>query len=175
MTAAAGISTHAGGVKSQMNRQHRSIWGRISLPLPLSDRRGSSYFDLIIKTFIIITLLATVLSFLSIFTTYLNLNHICRRVVREVELEGRVSDTVYDVFYKLKEQTGLSPEMNIEDVTYCDEQNQKIQLRDTFTVDMEYNHVFTIFRPSFAPPVQIVIPMKARIAGMSEKYWKVSD
>ena len=92
-----------------------------------------------------------------------------------VELEGQVSDTVYDVFYKLKEQTGLSPEMTIEDVTYCDEQNQKIQLRDTFTVTMEYNHVFTIFRPSFAPPVQIVIPMKVRIAGMSEKYWKVPD
>ncbi|MFZ3130485.1 MAG: DUF4320 family protein [Desulfosporosinus sp.] len=162
-------------MKSQMNRQHRGIWGRISPPLLLSDRRGSSYFDLIIKTFIIITLLATVLSFLSIFTTYLNLNHIYRRVVREVELEGRVSDTVYDVFYKLKEQTGLSPEMTIEDVTYCDRQSQKIQLRDTFTIDMEYNHVFKIFKPSFAPPVQIVIPMKVRIAGMSEKYWKVSD
>lgn len=175
MSAASGISAHTGGVKSQMNSQRRGIWGRISPPLPLSDRRGSSYFELIIKTFIIITLLTTVLSFLSIFTTYLNLNHICRRVVREVELEGQVSETVYDVFYKLKEQTGLSPEMTIEDVTYCDGQNQKIQLRDTFTVDMEYNHVFTIFKPSFAPPVRIVIPMKARIAGMSEKYWKTPD
>lgn len=175
MAAATGISAHAGGVKSQMNRQHRGIGGRFSLPLPLSDRRGSSYYELIIKTFVIITLLATVLSFLSIFTTYLNLNHICRRVVRVVELEGQVSDTVYDVFYKLKEQTNLSPTMSIEDVTYCDEQNQKIQLRDTFTVTMEYNHVFTIFRPSSAPPVQIVIPMKVRIAGMSEKYWKVPD
>ena len=32
---------------------------------------------------------------------------------------------------------------------------QKIQLRDTFTVTMTYSHPFTIFTPSFAPPVQI--------------------
>lgn len=55
-----------------------------------------------IKTLVVITLMVTVLSFLSIFTTYLNLNHICRRVVRVVELEGQVSDKAYDVFYRLK-------------------------------------------------------------------------
>jgi len=96
-------------------------------------------------------------------------------VVRTIELEGQISDNVYDVFYRLKEQTGLSPTMSITDVNYCDEQNQRIQLRDTFTVRMKYNHVFTIFKPSFAPPVEIVIPMEVSITGMSEKYWKVPD
>ena len=164
---------------NKMNKQRRGLWGRFSPPLllkdVLSDRKGSTYYDLIIKTFVVITLMATVMSFLSIFTTYLNLDHICRRVVRTIELEGQVSDNVYDVFYRLKEQTKLSPTMSIEDVNYCDEQNQKIQLRDTFTVKMKYNHVFTVFTPSFAPPVQIVIPMEASITGMSEKYWKVPD
>jgi len=103
-----------------MNRKHRGIWGRNSPPLPfiklLSDRKGSAYYELIIKTLAVITLMATVMSFLSIFTAYLNLNHMCRRVVRVVELEGQVSDNAYDVFYRLKEQTDLSPEMTIEDV-----------------------------------------------------------
>jgi len=162
-----------------VNRQHRGLRGRFSSPIPFTNvffnKSGSTYYDLIIKTFVIITLLATVLSFLSIFTTYLNLSHICRRVVRAVELEGQISDNVYDVFYKLKEQTGLSPEMSIEDVTYCDNQNQRIQLRDTFTVKLKYNHIFTIFKPSSGPPIQIVIPMQVRIAGMSEHYWKVPE
>ena len=160
-----------------MNSRHRGIGGRFSPPLPfqklLSDRKGSSYFDLIIKTLVVITLMATVMSFLSIFTTYLNLNHVCRRVVRVVELEGQVSDKAYDVFYRLKQQTGLSPEMTVEDVEYCE--GQKIQLRDTFTVTMEYNHPFTIFTPSFAPPVQINIPMKVSITGMSEVFWKLPE
>ena len=157
-----------------MNSRHRGIRGRFSPPLPfqklLSDRKGSSYFDL---TLVVITLMATVMNFLSIFTTYLNLNHVCRRVVRVVELEGQVSDKAYDVFYRLKQQTGLSPEMTVEDVEYCE--GQKIQLRDTFTVTMEYSHPFTIFMPSFTPPVQIHIPMKVSITGMSEVFWKLPE
>lgn len=177
MKAAKGISAEAGGAK-QMNSRLRGIRGRLSSPLPVQkllwDKKGSSYFDLMIKTLVVITLMVTVMSFLSIFTAYLNLNHVCRRVVRVVELEGQVSDKVYDVFYRLKQQTGLSPEMTIEDVQYCDGQGQKVQLRDTFTVTMTYSHPFTIFTPSFAPPVQIHIPMKVSITGMSEKYWKLS-
>lgn len=160
-----------------MNSRHRGMRGRLSPPLPfqklLFDRKGSSYFDLMIKTLVVITLMVTVMSFLSIFTTYLNLNHVCRRVVRVVELEGQVSDRAYDVFYQLKQQTGLSPEMIIEDVAYCED--KKIQLRDTFTVTMTYSYPFTIFTPSFAPPVVIQIPMEVSITGMSEHYWKLPE
>jgi hypothetical protein len=154
MKVAKGISADAGGA-TPMNSQHRGIRGRASLPRPfqkLLNKEGSSYFDLIIKTLVVITLMATVISFLGVFTTYLNLNHMCRRVVRVVELEGQVSNAAYDVFYRLKQQTGLSPEMTVEDVAYCDVQDQKIQLRETFTVTMKYSHAFAIFKPSFAPP-----------------------
>ena len=160
-----------------MNSKHRGIRGRFSPPFPfqklLSDRKGSSYFDLIIKTLVVLSLMVTVMSFLSVFTTYLNLNHVCRRVVRVVELEGQVSDRAYDVFYRLKQQTGLSPEMTVEDVKYYGD--RKIQLRDTFTITMTYSYPFTIFTPSFAPPVEIQIPMKVSITGMSEKYWKLAE
>ncbi|WP_313559036.1 DUF4320 family protein [Ruminiclostridium cellobioparum] len=160
-----------------MNSRHQGIRGRFSPPMSiqklLSERKGSSYFDLMIKTLVVITLMVTVMSFLSIFTTYLNLNHVCRRMVRVVELEGEVSDRAYDVFYRLKQQTGLSPEMTVEDVEYCED--QKIQLRDTFTITMTYSYPFTIFAPSFAPPVVVQIPMKASITGMSEHYWKLPE
>lgn len=160
-----------------MNNRHRGIRGRFSPPMSipklLSDRKGSSYFELMIQTLVVITLMVTVMSFLSIFTTYLNLNHVCRRVVRVVELDGQVSDQANDTFYKLKQQTGLSPEMTVEDVEYCED--QKIQLRDTFTIVMTYNYPFTVFTPSFAPPVVIQIPMKVSITGMSEHYWKLPD
>ena len=160
-----------------MNSKHRGIRGRFSPPMSipklLSDRKGSSYFELMIQTLVVITLMVTVMSFLSIFTTYLNLNHVCRRVVRIVELDGQVSDQANDTFYKLKQQTGLSPEMTVEDVEYCED--QKIQLRDTFTITMTYSYPFTIFTPSFAPPVVIQIPMKVSIEGMSEHYWKLPE
>jgi hypothetical protein len=172
----AGTSADTGGAKP-MNSRSQGIRGRFSPPLPfqklLSNRQGSAYFELMIKTLVVLTLMVTVISFLSVFTTYLNLNHVCRRVVRVVELEGQVSDKAYDTFYRLKQQTGLSPEMTVEDVTYVD--GQKIQLRDTFTITMTYRYPFTIFTPSFAPTVEIQIPMKVSIGGMSEHYWKLSE
>jgi hypothetical protein len=171
-----GISANAGGAKP-MNNGHRKTRGRFTPPFPFQklifDKKGSSYFDLMIKTLVVLTLMVTVISFLSIFTTYLNLNHVCRRVVRVVELEGQVSDKAYDVFYRLKQQTGLSPDLAVEDVNYSD--GQKIQLRDTFTITMTYSHPFTVLTPSFAPPVVIQIPMKVSITGMSEKYWKLPE
>lgn len=159
-----------------MNGRHRDAGERASLLCSFyklfSGKSGSSYFDLMIKTLVVITLMVTVMSFLSVFTTYLSLNHICRRVVRAVELEGQVSDKAYDVFYRLKQQTGISPEMSVEDVNYF--AGQKIQLRDTFTITMTYRYPFTVFTPSFAPPLVIQIPMKVSITGMSEKFWKLS-
>ncbi len=140
----------------------------------LSGRAGSTYVELMIEFLIVITLLATVLSFLSVFTVYLSLNQMCGRIVRVIELEGQVSDEAYDVFYQMKEQTGLSPDMSVKDASYLDGE-QKIQLRDTFTVELKYNYTFTVFRPSSSPPVQIIIPIRVRITGMSEKYWKPSQ
>lgn len=161
-----------------MSRQHRNLRERFSLPFSykkaLSDKTGSTYFELMIEFFVVVTLMATVLSFLSIFTVYLSLNQMCGRIVRVIELEGQVSDNVYDVFNQMKEQTGLSPTMTIEDVNYLDDQ-QKIQLRDTFTVKLHYSYSFTVLRPSSSPPVQIVIPVEVRITGMSERYWKLLE
>jgi len=65
--------------------------------------------------------------------------------------------------------------MTIENVQYCDGQSQKIQLRDTFTVTMTDSYAFILFKPSFTLPVQINIPMKVSITGMSEKYWKLPE
>jgi len=159
-----------------MNMKHRGLWGRFSPPPPfrklLFERKGSAYYELIIQTLVVLTLLMTVVSFLSVFTTYLDLNNMCRRVVRVIELDGQVSDNAYAVLQRLEEQSGLNPEMTVGDVQYFDEDTQRIQLRDTFTVTLTDSYAFTLFKPSFAPPVQILIPLKVSISGMSEKYWK---
>ena len=50
-----------------------------------AKKKGSAYYEIIIKTLVFITMIATAVSFFSIFTVYLNLNYTCRRVVREIE------------------------------------------------------------------------------------------
>ena len=38
-------------------------------------KRGSAYYEIIIKTLVFITLIATAISFFGVFTTYLNVNY----------------------------------------------------------------------------------------------------
>lgn len=55
-----------------------------------ANKKGSAYYEIIVKTLVFITMIATAISFFSIFTVYLNLNYTCRRVVREIEISGRL-------------------------------------------------------------------------------------
>ena len=70
-------------------------------------KKGSAYYELIIKTLVFITLIATAVSFFSIFTVYLNLNYTCRRVVREIEISGRVSSETTVLFNQLKYSSAI--------------------------------------------------------------------
>ena len=56
-----------------------------------AKKKGSAYYEIIIKTLVFITMIATAISFFSIFTVYLNLNYTCRRVIREIEISGQVT------------------------------------------------------------------------------------
>ena len=65
----------------------------------MRKKKASAYYELIIKTLVFITLIATAISFFGVFTTYLNLNYAARRVTREVEISGRVTSATYTDFY----------------------------------------------------------------------------
>ena len=70
-------------------------------------KRGSAYYEIIIKTLVFITLIATAISFFGVFTTYLNVNYAARRVVREIEISGRVSSATQDLFDEMKTNTNI--------------------------------------------------------------------
>lgn len=70
-------------------------------------KRGSAYYEIIIKTLVFITLIATAISFFGVFTTYLNVNYAARRVTREIEISGRVSSETHALFYEMKANTNI--------------------------------------------------------------------
>ena len=76
-------------------------------------KKGSAYYELIIKTLVFITLIATAVSFFSIFTVYLNLNYTCRRVVREIEISGQVTSNTNALFNQLKNGTNIGAGANL--------------------------------------------------------------
>ena len=136
-------------------------------------KRGSAYYEIIIKTLVFITLIATAISFFGVFTTYLNVNYAARRVTREIEISGRVSSDTYDLFNNMKDATniGAVATMNVS-ATYFDVAEKKIQLRDTFTVTVRSSYRINVFTPTGGAPVGFDIPLVVQLTGMSEKFWK---
>ncbi len=136
-------------------------------------KTASAYYELIIKTLVFITLIATAISFFGIFTTYLNLNYSARRVVREIEISGRVSEDTYALYEELKSNTNIPDTSTMSvNATYFNAADKKIQLRDTFTVTCETYYRINVFTPKGGAPVGFDIPLRVRLSGMSEKYWK---
>lgn len=136
-------------------------------------KKGSAYYELIIKTLVFITLIATAVSFFSIFTVYLNLNYTCRRVVREIEISGQVTSNTNALFATLKNNTNIGAGTNMSvSASYFNAAQKKIQLRNTFDVTCTTSYRFDVFTPLGRDPIGFTIPMKVRMTGMSEKFWK---
>lgn len=136
-------------------------------------KRASAYYELIIKTVVFITLIATAISFFGVFTTYLNLNYAARRVVREIEISGQVSADTRELFEDFKAETNIGDGATmVVSAMYFDAAAKKIQLRDTFTVTCRTNYRIDVFAPFDGAPVGLNIPITVQLTGMSEKFWK---
>jgi hypothetical protein len=141
---------------------------RTSVRLFASDESGTMYFDIIIKTVIIVTILMTVIGFYDVFVKHQNITYMARRIVRAVELEGTAS-AAGAVFTELKAGLGLP------DATYSIDRTGRIQIREDFTVTVTSPYVIRLFDPALGPPAELSVVFGARLTGVSERYWKPSE
>ena len=130
------------------------------------------FYEVIIKTLIVVVFLLTVISLYNVFIKYQNVTYLCKRTVRAIEVEGAVSSDVASKFEELNQQLKLNATFTVTNVSYFDSSARTIQLRDNFTVHVRDQYDFTIMNPLFAPPVVIPIPLEATLTGMSEVYQK---
>ncbi len=137
----------------------------------LRSKSGEMYYELIVKTLIVVVFLLTVINLYNVFIRYQNVNYVAKRVARAIEIEGQVNSSVTSLFNSLNSELGLNASYRVVNTSYFDA-SRKIQLRDTFTVEVRASFDFQILSPMFAPPVVINIPLQSNITGMSEVYWK---
>ena len=68
-------------------------------------------------------------------------------------------------------ETGWGANMSVS-ASYFNAAQKKIQLRNTFDVTCTTSYRFDVFTPLGRDPIGFTIPMKVRMTGMSEKFWK---
>lgn len=132
------------------------------------NNSGEGYLELIIIMVVSITLICSFIEIIPIFIKKQYLDYMAQSLARTIEITGS-KGSIYDKeLDRLKSETGLDPSIDIEG----DFIDDKLQLRERFTITLKDNVSVKIIEPSFAPPVEIKIPISRTITGISEVYWK---
>jgi hypothetical protein len=132
--------------------------------------RGSFYIDALLGLMI---LMAVILSFLTIPEVFLKkqeVDYIARTVARRIEQDGRADGAVYALVADLADETGVDADVEwAGDFRGLD---NKLQIREKFTVSVRYTVTVRIIDPTFTNPLFLSIPIRKVVSGVSEVYWK---
>lgn len=138
----------------------------------IRSKKGTIYIEILITFIVVTVIILTSINLFNIVMKYQDITYMSKSLARTIEIEGAVSNEVYDKLDALNENFSTNATMTISDVTYFNSMDKSIQFRDPFTITIEGTYEFQILSPLFADPVVIDIPMKSNITGMSEVYWK---
>ncbi len=143
-----------------MNKKMKRFFG---------DKSGGMYVDVILGLMILIIITAVMVTLFPAFSLAQELNQTARMAARVVEVTGCVDEEVEEVLYN---SSNMVPDSVEWEVDYHNEIDRTIQLKSTFTVILTKDVPITIMQPTFGPPIQITLTLRADASGVSEVYWK---
>lgn len=135
----------------------------------LREKKGDEAVSFLMTTAMLVLIFAVLVSAMIYIMQYYNASYMCRRVVRGIEITG-----VYDEAETRSLISSLSGsdmediQVQVDAVYYS---GRKIQLRQTFSVTLTGSYRITILTLG-GNPVALDLPIKIKVAGMSEVYWK---
>ena len=135
----------------------------------LRRKDGDSAVEFIMTSAILILVFALLVSALVYVMQYYNASFICRKVVRGIEVSGE---------YNAAEVSSLVDDLGGDALSDLDINvnasyfsGRKIQLRDSFSVELTATYKISIFRFGDTP-LYLNLPIRIKLAGMSEVYWR---
>ncbi|MDR1440436.1 MAG: DUF4320 family protein, partial [Clostridiales bacterium] len=131
---------------------------------------GSFFIDTAIALAILLAVIFSFLAIPELFIRKQEIDYIARMVVRRIEQSGQIGDELFGFIADIKDETGIDPDI-AWDGNFRGH-GDKIQIREKFTVTVEYSVRVKIVEPSFAGPLYIELPLSKTLSGVSEVYWK---
>jgi hypothetical protein len=135
----------------------------------LREKKGDEAVSFLMTTAMLVLIFAVLVSAMIYIMQYYNASYMCRRVVRSIEITG-----VYDeaetrgLISSLSGSEMEDIQIQVDAVYYS---GRKIQLRQTFNVTLTGSYRITILTLG-GNPVALDLPIKVKVAGMSEVYWR---
>jgi hypothetical protein len=125
--------------------------------------------EFIMTSAVLILVFAMLVSALVYVIQYYNASFICRKVVRSIEVSGQYNAAEVN---NLVDDLGGDALTNLRvSVSASYFSGRKIQLRNSFTVTLTATYRIAILRFG-SSPLYLNLPIKVRLAGMSEVYWR---
>ncbi len=135
----------------------------------LKGKKGDEAVSFLLTTAMLIFVFATLISAMVYIMQYYDASYLCRRVVRSIEITGVYDETETRSLIDRLAGSGLEDiDVQVDAVYFS---GKKIQLRQTFSVTLSANYGVTILELGGAPVV-IDLPIKVKVSGMSEVFWK---
>lgn len=135
----------------------------------LREKKGDGAVSFLMTTAMLVLIFAVLVSAMIYIMQYYNASYMCRRVVRSIEITG-VYDEAETRNIVAQMQSADLENVNVQvDAVYYS--GRKIQLRQTFSVTLTGSYRITILTLG-GNPVALDLPIKVKVPGMSEVYWK---
>lgn len=130
------------------------------LKIIFKSRKGEGYIDVVVKVFVAVLTMVLLMNVYQVLMSKYKLNTFVSELCREAEISGRVGSEVNIKFQKLKEQTGIEPQV-LWSKTGDIQLNEEVTLILNDKVDIGFFHF-----GSFP------ILLTAKATGKSEVYHK---
>ena len=135
----------------------------------LREKNGDEAVSFLMTTAMLVLIFAVLVSAMIYIMEYYNASYLCRRVVRSIEITGIYDETeTMDLVSSLSGSGMEDIDVQVDAVYFS---GNKIQLRQTFSVTLTSSYKITILQLGESP-VTVDLPIRVRVSGMSEVFWK---
>lgn len=135
----------------------------------LREKKGDEAVSFLMTTAMLVLIFAVLVSAMIYIMEYYNASYLCRRVVRSIEITGIYNETeTMDLVSSLSGSGMEDIDVQVDAVYFS---GNKIQLRQTFSVTLTSSYKITILQLGESP-VTADLPIRVRVSGMSEVFWK---
>ena len=132
--------------------------------------RGSFYIDAAIALAALLAIAFSCLALPGLFIRKQEVDYVARAVARQIERTGMAGRAAQDLVRALAAETGLDADVSWRG-NFTGAQD-KLQLRERFTVTVRYTARVKIVDPAFLDTVYLTVPISKTVSGVSEVYWK---
>lgn len=136
----------------------------------VNNKKGAAVIEILFEFLFVMSLILCFVALWKPFIQKQNLDYMAKTLVRAVETNGAIDDSITALANELKTEMGIDPDIKWE-ADYIRGTN-KIQIKSKFKLTLTDTAYIKLFEPTFSAPVQIPLKMDKTFTGISQVYWK---